>query len=129
MVDAAIGVAPSPLSLAIGASLVYLVLGCFIDSLAILVVTVPLLLPVSRAIGVDLVWLGVVLILASQVGLITPPMGMNLFVVKGIAGPDVSVGDVVRGAVPFFFATLVALAIVIAWPEASLWIPQARLAR
>ncbi|RIL07727.1 MAG: C4-dicarboxylate ABC transporter permease [Proteobacteria bacterium] len=128
MIDAAIGAAPSALALAIGAAALYVVLGCFIDSLAMLVVTVPLLLPVSRAIGVDLVWLGVVLILASQVGLVTPPMGMNLYVVKGIAGPDVGIGDVVRGALPFFVATLVALAIVIAWPDASLWIPRARLA-
>lgn len=128
LIAAVIDVAPSPLLLAIGAALLYLVLGCFIDSLSMMVVTVPILLPALRSVGTDLVWFGLVLILASQVGLITPPVGLNLYVVKGVGGADVTLSDIVRGAVPFLIATLAALAIVIAVPEVSLWIPRARLA-
>lgn len=126
-VDAVVGAAASPLSLAVGAAALYLVLGCFIDSLSILVVTVPVLLPVLRAGEVDPVWFGMVAILASQAGLVTPPLGLNLYVVQGIAGTEVTVGEVVRGAAAFFAATLVALALVIAVPEISLWIPRERL--
>jgi tripartite ATP-independent transporter DctM subunit len=129
LVTISIGASPSPLSLAIASALLFLVLGCFVDSLSILAVTVPMLLPVAAATGTDAIWFGVVLILASQIGLITPPLGLNLYVVKGIAGPEIAVADVVRGALPFFVATLVALAIVIAAPDVSLMMLGERFGR
>jgi tripartite ATP-independent transporter DctM subunit len=126
LVGAVVGASPSALSLAFWTAALYLVLGCFVDSLSILVVTAPILLPALEASRVDPIWFGIVMILASQVGLITPPLGINLFVVKGIAGEGVSVGDVLRGSLPFLVATLVALGLVIALPAISLFIPAAR---
>jgi tripartite ATP-independent transporter DctM subunit len=127
LINSVIGASASPLFLAIGAAVLYLILGCFIDALSLIVVTIPILLPAARASGTDLIWFGAAMILASQIGLITPPVGLNLYIVKGIAGADTSMADVVRGALPFLVASVVALAIVIALPEISVWIPRARL--
>lgn len=129
LINAAIGASASPLALMIGVAILYIVLGCFIDALSLIVVTVPILLPAVRATGTDPIWFGVVLILASQIGLITPPVGLNLYVVKGIAGPETTIGEVVHGALPFLVASVIALAIVIAVPEASLFFSRAHLGR
>jgi C4-dicarboxylate transporter, DctM subunit len=124
LTTAVIGADPSPMVLIIGATILYVVLGCFIDTMSMVVVTVPLFLPVMRSTGVDPIWFGMILILASQIGLITPPVGMNLYVVKQIAGPGTTVHDVFVGSIPFLIASLVALILVIVFPAISTWLPQ-----
>lgn len=123
LVHFVIGLNLSPIQIVIAATVLYLVLGCFIDSISIIMVTVPLFLPIMKNTGIDPIWYGMVLILATQVGLITPPVGINLYTVKSIAGPDTALGDIVRGALPFLIASLIALAIVMAVPGISTWIP------
>lgn len=121
---AVVGADPSPLALVVTAALLYIVLGCLIDTMSLVVVTVPLFLPAMVSTGVDPIWFGMVLILASQIGLITPPVGMNLYVVKQIAGSGTTVHDVFVGCIPFMIASLVALALVIIFPAISTWLPQ-----
>jgi tripartite ATP-independent transporter DctM subunit len=122
-----VGADPSPVALAISASILYIILGCFIDIMSIVVVTVPLLMPAMASSGADAIWFGMVLILASQIGLIMPPVGINLHVVKQVAGGGTTVHEVFVGSIPFLIATIVALALVIAFPEISLWLTRQQL--
>lgn len=98
----------------------YIVLGCFMDSMSMILLTVPLLTPVALDQGFDLVWFGILVVTVAEIGLITPPIGMNLFVVQA-AARDVTQGTVVRGIVPFVLADVVRLAILVAIPALVLW--------
>ena len=104
-------------------SLLYIVLGCFMDSICMVTITVPLLNPIIAARGIDPIWYAMVIILAMHVGLLTPPVGLNVFAVKAVAGPKVRLEDIFLGSTPFFFATLVALGIIIAFPWLSIILP------
>ena len=101
--------------------LVLVLLGTILDSSSILLITVPLALPVAQSLGIDLIWFGMITILAVEIGLLTPPMGLSVFVVKGaLDDPNVSLGDVFMGAAPFALLMLVALAIIVAFPWITL---------
>ncbi|MEP3330337.1 TRAP transporter large permease [Sedimentitalea sp.] len=98
-----------------------LVLGCFMDQMAILVLTVPVLAPILQAMDFDLIWFGVILIITAEVGLVTPPMGLNCFVVSKYA--RVPVGTVFRGTLPHVGAHLVAIIVLVSFPALVLWLP------
>ncbi|MEM1344280.1 MAG: TRAP transporter large permease [Pseudomonadota bacterium] len=101
----------------------YLVLGCILESLAMILLTVPVLYPLVVAAGIDPIWFGIICVVAVEVGLITPPLGLNLFVVR--AGvPGLSLGVLWRGVVPFVAADLVRLALLLALPCLALWLPR-----
>lgn len=102
----------------------YLILGMFMDGLAMLVVTVPIFFPVVVGLGFDPIWYGVVSVIAIEMGMITPPVGLNVFVVKGIA-KDVPMGEIFKGVGPFWVAMMVCLLIIVAFPQIALSIPQA----
>lgn len=99
----------------------YLVLGCFLDQIAILFLTVPLVVPIVVSLGFDPVWFGVVKVVTAEVGMITPPIGLNCFIVARYSGRPV--GDVFHGCFPHFVAHLIAIAILVAFPALSLWLP------
>lgn len=110
-----------------GFLLVYLVLivllGCLIDSISIMLIVLPIALPVAEAAGFDLIWFGVLTVVAVEMGLLTPPFGLSVYTIKSaIDDPDLSVGDIFRGAFPFVLAMVVALAILIAFPSISTWL-------
>jgi tripartite ATP-independent transporter DctM subunit len=113
----------SPLVFVIATGVLYLILGCLIDSISILMLTVPLLLPIVKTLDIDLIWFGVIMILNTQIGLITPPVGINIYVVKGIAGPDVDLVSLFRAAFPLFIFEVVALAICVIIPPITTWLP------
>ena len=102
--------------------ILYVILGCFMDSLAMVVLTVPIFLPIVQALGFDAVWYGVLMIMVMECGLITPPVGMNVYIVAGIA-KDVSLGTIFKGVTPMIFGMLVAVLIVAFIPQVSLWLP------
>ncbi|MGO4855411.1 TRAP transporter large permease [Phaeovulum sp. W22_SRMD_FR3] len=104
--------------------LAYVVLGMFLDGLSMLVVTVPIVFPVIQMLGFDPIWFGVVAVIVIEMGMITPPVGLNVFVVKGIAG-DVPMATVFRGVLPFLLAMLIGLLLIILFPQIALFIPQA----
>lgn len=91
------------------------------DQMAILVLTVPVLAPLLTSMGFDLIWFGVVLIVTAEVGLVTPPLGLNCFVVSKYAG--VPVAKVFRGIGPHVVAHLIAIAVMVAFPIIALWLP------
>ncbi|KMO19920.1 TRAP transporter large permease [Methylobacterium platani] len=99
----------------------YIVLGSFMDQIAILVLTVPIVLPLIKSLGFDPLWFGVVKIVTAEVGMITPPIGLNCFIVARYANRPVS--DVFHGIWPHFVAHLIAIAILVAFPSIILWLP------
>ncbi|MBM3512764.1 MAG: TRAP transporter large permease [Alphaproteobacteria bacterium] len=101
---------------------VYLVLGMFIDGLGMLLLTLPVVFPVILKLGYDPIWFGVIVVKMIEIGLITPPVGLNCFVVSGVR-PDIPVETVFRGAVPFVIADLVTVGVMIAFPDIVLWLP------
>ena len=100
---------------------IYLVLGCIMEGLAIVVVTTPIILPAMVAIGVDPVWFGVMLVMLVELALLTPPVGINLFIIQGISGS--SLGEVFRGTIPFFLIMVLGFIIVVFAPSLVLWLP------
>ena len=113
----------SVLQIVLIAYLLYLILGCFIDGISIMVTTIPFMVPVMASLGVDLVWFGVVFIMIGEIGLITPPVGLNLFVVQGIAGPGTSLSDIFYGSLPFVLLTGAVVGLVTAFPEIVSFLP------
>lgn len=102
-------------------SLVYLFLGCFIDGLSIMLLTLPVTYPLMMNLGFDGIWFGIVMHLTLEWGMITPPMGVNLFVLQGMTG--VSFGDVLKGATPFCLIMIGLLWVLTFFPQLSLWLP------
>ncbi|HEY8555593.1 MAG TPA: TRAP transporter large permease [Burkholderiales bacterium] len=99
-----------------------LVAGCFIPPAAIILMTTPILLPIVTAAGFDPVWFGIIMTINMEIGLITPPVGLNLFVVKAIA-PDVPAARVMRGAIPYVLCMVVGIVILCFFPEIATWLP------
>ena len=105
---------------------IYFVMGIFFDGISMMIITLPVIFPVVVALGYDTVWFGVAFVIIMEVGLLTPPVGLNLYVIHGIAKHR-PFSEVAIGSAPFFVAMLVALAIVHAVPALSLWLPSALL--
>ena len=101
---------------------IYLLLGAIMDPFAMMVITVPIVTPLVTGLGFDIVWWGIVMVSVVETGLITPPFGINVFVLKGVA-PDVPLSTVFRGVLPFVTADIVRLAILVAFPALVLWLP------
>jgi tripartite ATP-independent transporter DctM subunit len=101
---------------------VYIVLGCILESLSIILLTVPLLFPVVVGLGYDPVWFGIIVVVATEIGLITPPIGINLFVIQSLV-PNLKLSTLVRGIVPFVTVDIVRILLLAAVPALSLWLP------
>ena len=100
----------------------YIVLGTFLEGLAMLVLTLPIVLPIIEQLGFSPIWFGVVMVIVLEMGLISPPVGVNVFVVKSIA-TDVAMSTIFRGILPFWLAMGVALALLLAFPQIALFLP------
>jgi tripartite ATP-independent transporter DctM subunit len=103
--------------------LIYLVLGCLMDGTSVTYFTLPLLFPLVEAVGYDPIWFGVIVAVLIEVGMITPPVGMNLFVLLGITGDRASFKDVCMGSLPFVFLYLLLVAILYLAPSLATWLP------
>ncbi len=104
----------------------YLVLGMFLEGFSMLVLTLPIVIPIVKALGYDLIWFGVIMVILLEMGLISPPVGMNVFVVKGLV-PDTSMGEIFRAITPFWGAMIVCVALIVAFPDIALMIPNAMI--
>jgi tripartite ATP-independent transporter DctM subunit len=102
--------------------IIYLILGCFIESLAMIVLTIPIFYPIVIAIGWDPLWFGVLIVLVGGMGMITPPVGIGVYVIAGVVR-DVPMGTVFRGIWPFLFVEVVFAALLIAFPQIATWLP------
>ena len=102
--------------------LMYIVLGCLMDSLAMIILTIPIIFPVITQLGFDPIWFGVIIVMTVELGLIHPPVGMNVFVIKTVV-QDVSFSTIFVGVLPFIVTDLIRLVILIAFPILALWLP------
>ena len=102
--------------------LIYLVMGCALDSLAMILLTIPIFFPVIQQLGMDPVWFGIIVVMVVELGLITPPVGMNVFIIKGMA-QEVALADIYKGVLPFVIAQVLLIALIVAFPDIATWLP------
>jgi tripartite ATP-independent transporter DctM subunit len=112
----------SPLMIVVAMMIIYVILGTVMEELTMVLLTIPLFFPIVTALGYDPIWFGVLIVMVVQIGLISPPVGMNMFVLNALL-PGVGLGAIYRGCWPFVFVLVVMMAILIAFPQLSLWLP------
>jgi C4-dicarboxylate transporter DctM subunit len=113
----------SPYVILIAVNLLLFALGCIMDPAAIIMVTVPMLAPLMQALGFDLIWFGVMFVVNMELAEITPPLGLNLYIMKAVAPPGITLNDIIIGSIPFMILDIVGLIFVIVWPQLVLWLP------
>jgi tripartite ATP-independent transporter DctM subunit len=123
-VEWALSLGQDPLALLLLMFAVLLVLGMFIDQISIMLLTIPIFMPLVKALGLDPVWFGLLMLLALEMSLTTPPFGLLLFLMQGVAPAGTTFGDVTRAAVPYLACNFIAAALIIAFPGIALWLPE-----
>ncbi|MGE0060614.1 MAG: TRAP transporter large permease [Xanthobacteraceae bacterium] len=116
------GLGLGPYGVLILIMLMYLVLGCIMDAMAMIILTIPIVFPVVKQLGFDPIWFGVIIVMTVELGLIHPPVGMNVFVIKSVI-KDVKLSTIFYGVLPFVITDILRLAILIAFPILALWLP------
>ncbi len=101
----------------------YFILGMFRDDFAIVFITVPLFVPIMRELGYDTTWFAVLFILSMQSAYLTPPFGYNLFYMRSVAPPEITIGDIYKAALPFVALQILGLVLVVTFPQIALWLP------
>ena len=101
---------------------IYIVLGCILESVSMMLLTVPVFYPVMQTLGFDLIWFGIVVVVVIEISLITPPIGLNVFVLNAML-PDIRLTQIFRGVIPFVAADLVRVALIVFIPALSLFLP------
>lgn len=117
----------NPLTLVIASSVIFIFLGMFLDSIGLMLLTLPVLLPLFEATGADIIWFGVLVIKYLEIGLITPPVGLNVYVIKGVVGDTVPLETIFKGVLWFVLADIFTLSLLIAFPDISLILPKTML--
>ena len=123
MVKFAIGLPLPPIIVVILLQFVVMIMGMFMNPGAIMMVTLPFFMPVIQTLGFNDVWFGVLFLLNIEMATTSPPFGMSLFVMKGVAPPDTTMGDIFRAGLPFLGCDAIAMALIIAFPALALWLP------
>jgi tripartite ATP-independent transporter DctM subunit len=123
LVEAAINLPIAPIFVVILMLIVILFLGMFMDVVAIMMITLPIFIPIIKAIGFEPVWFGAMYLLNIEMATTSPPFGLSLFVMKGVAPPDTTMGDIYLGALPFLSCDLVAMILMLVFPNIVLWLP------
>ena len=95
----------------------------FLDPIGLMLVTLPVLYPLFKSMGMDLIWVGILVIKYLEIGLLTPPVGLNVYVVKGVAGDRIALSTIFRGVTWFLLAEVVVLVLLMRFPAISLWLP------
>jgi len=112
----------APIVVLIFIYLMYGILGCFIDAVSMIVMTLPVVFPIIISLGYDPIWFGVIVVVLIEMAMITPPIGLNLYTIHGIH-PDRPLSDVIKGSMPFFFIMILAIVILTAFPVIVTWLP------
>ena len=121
--DLLMGIPGGPIWVILAMQLIWLILGCLLDPWGIIMITVPIFVPVVAALGYDLIWFGVVLIVNMEMAYLTPPFGMNLFYLKGVAPKGVTMGDIYHSVTPYVLLQLAGLMLVVFFPKIVTWLP------
>lgn len=115
------GIGLGPVAVIVIICLIYIVLGCVLESMSMILLTVPVFYPLVQSLGMDLIWFGIIVVVVTEISFITPPLGMNVFVIRGLL-PEVSTRKIFQGVAPFVIADLGRLALLIAFPSISLYL-------
>jgi tripartite ATP-independent transporter DctM subunit len=115
--------AATPLLVIVAICVIYVLLGCVLESMSMILLTVPMFFPVVQHLGFDLIWFGIIVVVVTEISLITPPVGLNVFVLRSVL-PDIPTATVFRGVMPFVAADLVRLGLLVAFPAISLVLTQ-----
>jgi len=118
------GLQAHPLLILLGMQLTIFILGTFMETISIMMIALPIFMPIVKMLGFDPVWFGILMLINLEMGMTTPPFGMMLFVMKGVAPPDVTIKEICYAAMPFILCDMVAMAMIIIWPELTLWLPR-----
>jgi tripartite ATP-independent transporter DctM subunit len=121
--DVIVALPVAPMLIVVGFMAVYLILGCFLDAIGMMALTLPIFGPIVERLGFDMIWFGILVVKMIEIALITPPVGLNVYVLRGVV-PEVTTADVFHGIVPFLIVQLVNVAIILAFPEIVLWLPR-----
>ena len=126
--DAILGLGAPRMVILLGFLGIYFILGMFLDPIGMMALTLPIFGPIVEKLGFDMVWFGILVVKMIEIGLITPPVGLNVYVLKGVL-PDVSTEDIFRGTLPFLVVQLVNVVIILLFPPIALWLPRMMLGR
>lgn len=122
-VDMMVGLPLAPIWAIVSMVVIVIIMGCFMDQTSIMMITTPIFMPVVAALAFDPIWFLVLILIALEIGQLTPPVGLGLYVMKSVAPPDFSLGDVFNAATPYVVVELIGLALLIMIPSISLWLP------
>ena len=112
-----------PMGIMICMQIVVLFLGCLIDSVSIMMITIPIFMPIIKALDFNPLWFGIMYLINIDIGFLTPPFGMTLFVMKGVSPPGTTIDEIYKAAVPFIIIDIVAIAFIMVFPGVALWLP------
>jgi tripartite ATP-independent transporter DctM subunit len=121
-IELAVGLNVAPIVVIIIMQIIVLILGCFLDTVGIMMITLPIYVPIVQVLGYDLVWFGAILLLNLEMAIVTPPYGTALFTLKGVA-PHVPMGEIYKSGFPFLGMNAIVMALMIVFPPISLWLP------
>ncbi len=124
LTDFVVNLGLSPTQTMIAIIIFYIILGCFMETLSMMLTTTPLIFPIVQHLGYDAVWFGIVLTILMETALITPPVGVNLYVVHGVREGRGTVGDVIIGTLPFVVSMFLLIVLLMIWPDIALWLPR-----
>jgi tripartite ATP-independent transporter DctM subunit len=125
--DRLVAMSTSPLVFLGIVTILLVILGMFIDTTSMMLVTLPFLFPASQKLGIDGIWFGIIIVKLVEIGVLTPPVGLNLFAVMSVVDKDTTWSHLIRGVVPFILLEVIVLGLLIAYPELSLWLPRKML--
>lgn len=114
----------SMMTVLIGMILILLVLGCFVDQVSMMLITLPFFMPLVLKLNIDPIWFGIIFLICMQLGLLTPPFGLLLFTMKGVAPPDITMNQIYRAATPYVLFGLLVLVLIILFPPLATWLPR-----
>jgi len=112
-----------PIIILVAMQVIVALMGCFMETVSIMMISLPVFMPICNVLGFDPIWFGVLMLINLEMGQMTPPFGMLLFVMQGVAPKDVTYGDIVQATAPYIFFDVVIMAMIIVWPQLALWLP------
>lgn len=120
-------IASDPMGFLLLVCIFYLIVGCFLDTTSMMIVTLPFIFPAAMKFDIDPIWFGILIVKLVEIAVITPPVGLNLFAVMSVVDKDTTWSHLIRGVTPFIVLEIIVLAILVAFPEISLWLPRRML--
>jgi tripartite ATP-independent transporter DctM subunit len=114
----------SMMTVLLGMILILLVLGCFVDQVSMMLITLPFFMPLVQKLNMEPIWFGIIFLICMQLGLLTPPFGLLLFTMKGVAPPSVTMNQIYRAALPYVFFGLLVLVLIVLFPPLATWLPR-----